>query len=258
MPPFVRSNSPKWTSSNELERFPHRSLKPNEVDQFLQFLFSDVARRPGEMRLREAVQVAKYLRSLAWELPPGPGRALLDDLSKVIRDTAFQVAPIKSTKKPSVTGFLRRHAGTYLRRPIAERAIALVDESDIPKPSEKEGNPPELISQRMSIRGDSVAHLRDDLGERISVGYWAIREAKVHGARGLVAKALNAQGHRQRSRQGGVQAWDSYAVYERVKQVETRSTKRQGFTKKQHQRWRKAMVNKWLGLFHLAKDEERS
>ena len=81
MPP---SDEEGWIPSSELPRVPHQTLERDEVNAFLDFLFSDVARKPPEMRLQEGAAVARYLVALAWRLPPGEDRHMLDRLGDVI------------------------------------------------------------------------------------------------------------------------------------------------------------------------------
>ena len=84
MPP---SSEEAWIDSSELPRIPRQTLRKDEVNAFLDFLFSDVARKPAEIRLLKGAAVARYLVALAWRLPPGDDRHLLDRLGNMIWGT---------------------------------------------------------------------------------------------------------------------------------------------------------------------------
>ena len=84
------SSEAAWIESSELPRIPPQTLRKDEVNAFLDFLFSDVARKPAEIRLLEGAAVARYLVALAWRLEPGEDRHLLERLGDVIWGTIFQ------------------------------------------------------------------------------------------------------------------------------------------------------------------------
>lgn len=95
MSPFVKANKPMWMSADQLPKPRQRKLKPEHVDAFLTFLFSDVARKPEELRLLEGARVARYLRALALE-EEGDTRAVLEYLSKLTWASVLRAAPSSS------------------------------------------------------------------------------------------------------------------------------------------------------------------
>lgn len=220
MSPFIKVNKPVWMSSEELQHPSKRKLRADESGAFLEFLFADLARRPVEMRLRDAASVAKYLDALAHEeREPGQDRHVLEYLSRVVWRTARRAAPIRLSAKDAAIDFLLRHSGTYLPDRAVSKAVELIRERPVPK---NPTNPARLLSRGMSIQSESVARLQDDLSERIYSAYWALRLAKVHGARSRVAETLNAKGLKRSTRGDRTCGWDSDTVYERVKQFEDR------------------------------------
>ncbi len=185
-----------WILSSELPRVPHQTLKQDEVDAFLDFLFSDVARKPTEIRLLEGAAVARYLVALAWRLPPGDDRHLLDRLGNMIWGTIFQVAPFQISKKQQAVRFLKRHAASYLSWFDVERALASVKDNPRPRRPEELFRADRLRSGSLGVRGPVEARWQDDLTERICGAYYALRQAEVYDARGKIAQALNRHGMR--------------------------------------------------------------
>ena len=91
------SSEEGWILSSELPSVPRQTLRKDEVNAFLDFLFSDVAQKPAEIRLLEGAAVARYLVALAWRLQPGEDRHLLNRLGDVIWGT-FKSLPSKSAR----------------------------------------------------------------------------------------------------------------------------------------------------------------
>lgn len=253
MSPFSKTKEPVWISSDELARPSSAKLAKKDIEDFLDWLFSDVARKPEPMLLREAASVAKYLWILAGEEEPGLDRQVLEYLSKVIWGTALREAPIALSDKRRVVSFLERHTGTHLPAPSVGKALSLVRERGTPKDPPRS---PRLASRGMSIEGVSVAGLQDDLSERIYGAYWALRQAKVHGARKLVAKVLNAKGLKRASRGDSASTWDSDTVYDRVKQFEDRQSPKARRTEKALQRTRTTFPRKWVDAFRCWREVE--
>ena len=235
-------------SSEELEHSTERKLRAEDSRPFLEFLFADVARKPMEMRVREAAAVAKYLDALArQEVEPGQDRQVLEYLSRVVWRTALRTAPITLSAKHAAIDFLQSHAGTYLPEQAVDRAVKLLRERPVPSTPV---NSPQLVSRGMSIQSESVSRLQDDLSERIYAAYWALRLSKVQSARKRVAETLNANGLERSSRGDRTCTWDSDTVYERVKQFETRSLGEARPSKKRRLELRKTGAAKWLTFYY--------
>ena len=247
MPP---SSEEAWIDSSELPRIPRQTLRKDEVNAFLDFLFSDVARKPAEIRLLEGAAVARYLVALAWRLEPGEDRHLLERLGDVIWETIFQVAPFQISKKQQAVRFLKRHAASYLSWFDVERALASVKDNPRPRRAEELFRADRLRSGSLGVGGPVDARSQDDLTERICGAYYALRQAEVYDARGKIAQALNRHGLRSRVRRDVSRKWGSAQVYERVKQCESRFKKAHGSaaTKDQVKEWRHVVAQKWLFL----------
>ena len=250
MSPFVKVKEPAWVSHDQLPKLPRRRLKAEHVDTFLDFLFSDIARKPEEVRLLEGAGVARYLRVLASEEEPGETRAVLEYLSNVTWATVLRDAPFKLGTKRATIAFLRRHSGTYLPEPAVEKALGVIREKDDPKGKAGRDDSPRLRSRSMSIEGERFAHLRDDLSERIYAAYWSLRLAKIHNARTRIAKVLKSTGIKYGGSKGAAETWDSDAVNDRVKQFEARSLGAARSLKKRRSKLRGTSAAKWLTLFY--------
>ena len=242
----------QWISSEQLPKLKERKLDPSQADEFLRFLFSTVARRTGEIRLRDGAAVTQYLRELAWKLDPGPDREHFDRLARQVWQTTLRVAAIKPSGKQKAARFLRLHHGTHFRKSVVDRALELLEKVDVPDEEiEAAAKPSEaiLVSERVSIQGKALDHLQDDLSERIYAGYHALRLAGIRGARNRVAEAVKAQGLTRKVPKGKSAAWDAASVADRVKQF--RNVVKRRFVPEEDQvdEGRNMVVWKWLELF---------
>ena len=211
--------------------------------ELLEFLCATLARRPQAMPFRLGAAVARYLDTLAYDVPPGPERQRLLFLSKVIWGRVFQFANFQTAKKEETIRFLQDFSKTHLATYNAAAAIQTVRSSPV---AGKHVSPRILRSPRMSVTlAPFGPRLSDDLTERICAAYWAFRLARVSYARSRVAKALNNYGIPTRSRKGD-KSWTSYEVAERVKQYEPRMVRVPGSSL---QDARKALVEKWNALY---------
>ncbi len=277
MPPFSPDPAEGWISS-EVLKLPAQKLNPSERDAFLEYVFSLIAKRPRALRLRDGAGVARYLKTLAWEMEPGPRRYLLDRLADVIWRTLFQFAPLPMSERQRVVEFLQEHADTYLAAFDIEAAVKWVQESAEPPPEAGSARPPHLMSRRLSASGTGNPQLRDDLSERVYAAYHALRRARVHNARGRIACVLNQKGFTTQPRGRTSKRWGSYEVYERVKHYEAGvKTRLKRLLMRQQQeaplpasqaarlakqipdqarRSAHSAVDKWIYLFHSSQRQE--
>lgn len=248
MPPSKDESLQHRIPSDQQPRIPRQELKPPEADAFLDYLFSAIARRPKRLTLREGCAVARHLKALAWQARPGKMRRFLDYLANVVWGMAFQYAPIETASKLATIEFLQKHRHTYLSSIDAAFRLEEVLQyiRDAPLVSQS-FDPPRLLGPSLSVHGGGNPHLADDLSERIYAGYYALRRARIHGARGRIAQALHRQGLRIRVRQSMVNTWSGYEVYERVKQYEERRRNlAQRGRGEETAQWRDAMVDRWI------------
>jgi hypothetical protein len=277
IPPFSLDPADGWISS-EVLKLPGQRLDPSEADAFLEYVFSLIARRPRALRLREGAGVARYLKTMAWKLEPGPRRHLLDRLADVIWGTLFECAPLPFSEREGVVNFLQKHAETYLATFDIEAAVKWILESPVPSPEAGSANPPRLMSHRLSAFGAGNPQLRDDLSERIYAAYHALRRARIHNARGRIANVLNHKGLTTHAREKAYNRWGSYEVYGRVKEYEAgvharlkgMLAKRQAEaplparqfarlvkqTSDQARRKARSAVDKWVFLFHSSQHQD--
>ena len=77
---------------NDWTLAPPQSLEASEVDDFLKYLFSHVAKRPKRLLLKECAAVARYMRWLAWKGVPltvlERGKEAVDDYRRADRNEA--------------------------------------------------------------------------------------------------------------------------------------------------------------------------
>ncbi len=249
IPPLKGDEAQGWILGEQL-RVPHqKSLAPSEVDGFLDYLFSDVARPTRQLTPWEGAAVARYLIALAQRSPPGAERQGLEELVHIIWGTVLQFAPFQAIRKETAIRLLEELASTYLVGLDLKAALKQVRDS----PPPTFGNlfqAPHLISRHRAV-GRRNLRLQDDLSERIYAAYHALRRARIHGARWRIAKVLNGHGLTTRARGGTDREWRSYEVYERVKQYEARLKKqvRLGPGTQTSEQCRATVVNTWIAAF---------
>jgi hypothetical protein len=211
----------------------------------LDFLFSTLARKTPPIGLREGAEVARYLDHLSWESGPGPQGQLLRELSRVIWGTVLQGSEFKTAEKDLAIEFLKQVADTHLASFDVAAAIETV--RSLPPP--KEFSPlPTLRAPFMSVTmGPETRRLATDLSERICAGYWALRFARIAGARQHVADALNRHGIPCRRQEGTESLWAGYEVAERLKEYE-----KSGLIAPNGDRTagRRALVTRWNHLYY--------
>ena len=194
------------------------ALDQSEVDDFLRFLFKDVAGRPEPLLLRETAAVVRYLRLLALKGLPrtvvakGPkaveqyeetpayrknsdARRVLEQMASAIWGNLSQFGQIEPCSPGKAIRFLRRHAGTYLAgKPLRlPRVLKLVQELEVTpkKPGEpKPFAPPLIVSRSRSAHGTGNSRLQDDLSERIYVALHALKRSSVKSPQNRIADAL--------------------------------------------------------------------
>ncbi len=206
-------------SSEEL-KIPAQSLAGDETDAFLDFMFSNLARRHTPLSLQEGAALAHYLLALSRELPDRRDRGRMLREAQLLWRTLF-TAPWKASSKAAARRFLRRHEEGGLGAVDVAWLRSLVEE--LPAPAVEERNAPQMASRQMAVYGEVNPHLRDDLSERIYAAYYALVGNGIKNARGRIAEALNAKKLYPRPT-GGLKGWDGDHVINRVRQFEKRST----------------------------------
>lgn len=228
-------------------------LNPAEAEAFLEHVFSAVARRPKPLTLRGGAGVAKYLKALAWEAPPGPVHELLERVSDIIWGTILVHAPIDTAGRQVVLDVLEAHRHTYLSGINhvfdLEGAINYVRQATPPDRPGSLCPPPRLMSYSLATHGAGNPQRGDDLSERIYAAYYALRRARLQDARKRIAAVLNKLGLRLKARPNSVSDWGPYEVYERVKQYEQSQLRRFGKSLGV-QRFRSVIVDLWLFRFN--------
>ena len=255
IPPFGNDSADAWICGDQL-RLPRQTLVREEADAFLEWLFSAVARRPESLDLREGAGVARYLRGLAWEMPPGLLRRETERMAEVIWGTILTCAPFEAAGQGEVLQFLDKHAGTYLVSFDVAAMREQVSRSGTPSTNAVAARPPHLMSLHLSASGQGNPQLADDLSERTYAAYHGLRRAGIRGARTRVAAVLNLAGWKIAVRSNTDARWGSNEVYERVKQYAKGLQERFG-DRIAARAWGDSMVSKWVFLFRSHVAEKR-
>jgi hypothetical protein len=230
------------------------NLAADEVDRFLEFVFSDVAERPKPLTLSEGAAVARYLFGLSRELAGQPGYNELDRMAKVIWATILQRAPFKPSSKRQTIRFLTRHKRTYLNSFDMLGLIKTIEKSPEPRPRSVVDPAPLLMSRGRSVGGHGEPRLQNDLSERICAAYYLLHRSGIKNARGRIARALNQFAvPRTRRGQGGA-PWDSDEVAERVKQHRAKLKRRSAPDQRGRlaDQERNALADRWVSSFRTA------
>ncbi len=220
-------------------------LQTSELDDFLWFLFLDVARRPAALKIRECMRVARYLDWLAADgVPkkilrmgrsavPNPRRPSAEErdekqCAQHIADVLW--ARVRRLNEDHVASntetlrFLKLHEKTYFVNPFIVRAIDLVKDFDVPATDMRARPKPNLVSASMaSFRRDP--HMQNDLSEGLLVADFVLKGAGVRRRLNKIAVGLNACGvqtPRRRGRDPAEQTWLPEEVHERIKAFEKR------------------------------------
>jgi hypothetical protein len=101
MPPSKRNAKEGWTHSDHLI-LPRQNLSRDDVGEFLDYLFRDVAVKPKQLGLCETARAARYLMALADEMPGGHERVFLERLAKMIWLTLLDRGRIQIADKRQV------------------------------------------------------------------------------------------------------------------------------------------------------------
>jgi hypothetical protein len=226
-------------------------LTPSEIDEFLEFVFSAIARRPQPLRPREVLGV---LRCIEWLVRSGLPRAVLAAGSEAITaynvreepdeqhlklcNSAGQISDrlwrsligfgvFEACSTESALAFVRRYRSTILAGPDCDRLIEFLERYDLPRDARSPFKPPYLVSPVPTTQGYSRnPHLKDDLSERIWGADLALKQAGlVSRRRRRIAEFLNRAGiHKKRF--GSL--WGPEDIQQRIKEHEAAYRRRYG------------------------------
>src|SRR5438876_706360 len=108
MPPSKRSPAEGWIESDQLV-VPRQTLSPEEIEPFLEYLFSSVVGKPKQLKLRETAGVVRYLKALVMEEPHSLQRDVVERVADVIWGTLLQSGQIAIAEKEAAVQFLYEH-----------------------------------------------------------------------------------------------------------------------------------------------------
>jgi len=254
IPPSNDANKKDRSRSEQLI-LPRQALSREETGPFLEFLFSEIARKPKALKLKETSRVARYLKAVAWEAQGSPERDTVEHLANVIWLAMLQSGKIEIAEKKQAIHFLRDHAHTYLASFEVDKIVGYLEKLKEPSRHAEFFRPPKLMGAKRSLSGKGPGRLQDDLTERIYVGYHALRRARIGNARGRIATVLNRLGFAPGARSATERMWGSYEVIERVQQFEDRIARQLRLSKQdrtKQERLRDILVDSWIHGFHFA------
>ncbi len=136
------SPSKSETESKQEERSTLDALDPepikleaDEIDEFLEYLFSSIPTKPSPIPLREGAGVARFLMAQAIAQVTGPRARELDQLARMVWGTVFQVSQIETATPSETVRFLRRHAKTYFAGYDIDEIISRIESLTPPRES---------------------------------------------------------------------------------------------------------------------------
>jgi hypothetical protein len=263
--PQVPDPNEGWISMDRL-MLPRQALEISEIDEFLRYIFGDIARRPDPLRLRETAEVVRFIKRLTSQgvpravanegadvatkyrsMSPEQSRArwYADQIAEIIWNTLLQSGEFPTAAKSEALNFLSKHRQTYLANPYFDEALAFVEAFELPAHAPPMNEPPAFRSRSRTVRTyASNARLKSDLSERIYIADEALKRAGLKTKRRpVIGRALEDAAVEHRS---GDTTWTSEEVNERVKE----------YQRSQRLQWSKRKV-KWTGE-HLVDDRIHS
>jgi hypothetical protein len=202
-----------WFDASAFALQPQK-LGLSEVDDFLAYLFSFLAKKPPALLLRECASVSRYLEWLGWQgvpskvLAEGPEarkryfleprteeelrqRRCLGEISRIIWGNARQYGKFRASTKVEAIRFLKKNSETYLSNPYLEPAMELLRSSEIPPETPFPFVPPNLMSRHSSGASVGRRRVKDDLSDRIYAAYHALPTAGLIIRSRRIAAALS-------------------------------------------------------------------
>lgn len=247
MPPDDPNAAP-WIRSDQIPKLVRQDLTPEEAEPFLAAMFANLAVTPKSVTLREGASVVRYLRATALSSEAGKERDALERHTEAVLQAVIRFARIKMATKKQAMRFLERHAEAYFYHPQFQATLEFLRSSTGPKPGVDFFPLPKLASRERVTFG-SGPRVADDLSERIYAAYHALKRAKFHGARRLVAEALNRSNAKLAHRNIEKKEWGPDEVIERVKQYEKRLKRNLRGTRPESLLLaRGALVDQWISF----------
>jgi hypothetical protein len=220
------------------------------VAPFLEFVFSNVATRPGPLRLRETSLVVHLLLLLAQYGVPreivGKGKQAVEDYGRETEYEAKTRRPMRKDRQirkqterlalriwhellsyiegaitpKAALAFLRKHEGTHFADSLdIDAALRLVETFELPPGTSRVLGRPHLVSARSRAFGQENPRLQNNLSECIYAAYHALRRSKVTRVSHLVAEALTRAEVRDAAK-GKPPEWTYTEVHDRLKVYE--------------------------------------
>jgi hypothetical protein len=229
--PQVPDPNAGWLPADQFI-LPRQELQASQIEEFLRHLFGDIARRPAQLRLREAAAVVRYLKLLCSQGVLTPAKEAADAsgsehskdrwdanrIAEIIWNVLLQSGEFVTATKSEALDFLGKYRQTYLANPHFDRALAYVERFELPAGSRNPQEAPTFKSRSRTARiYPPNSRLKDDLSERIYVADRAlIRAGLKTKRRPVIADALQAAGIGRRA--SGETIWTAEDVSDRVKE----------------------------------------
>jgi len=245
---------------------PEQTLGPSEAEPFLNWLFSDLSRKPQEMTLRETASVVRYLRWLGlhgipketiqqgpdaikkyWHSTKSPeairARRNVEQMVQIVWRGLLATGQFAPANKKAAQAFFRRHSSTW-DHPGMASAMEFLENFELPPGATSPFPKYSSLTKTSAASGDGNPYLENDLSERIAAADGALRRVAIKQPYELIANALRESPlTRALYRDVG---WSSVEVRERVK----------GYKKQKRARTIEKLADKWILKYRSDKDTE--
>jgi hypothetical protein len=236
---------------------PEQTLGPSEVEPFLKWLFSDLSRKPQEMRLKETAAAVRYLSWLGlhgipkeiirqgsdaikeyWHCTKSPeairARRNVEQMVQIVWRGLLEMGQFATANKKAAQAFFRRHSSTW-DHPGMASALEFLENFELPPGATSPFRKSSSVTKTSATSGDGNPYLENDLSERIAAADGALRRVAIKQPYELIANALR-ESPLTRALYENVGSWSSIEVRERVK----------GYKKQKQARPIEKLADKWI------------
>jgi hypothetical protein len=235
---------------------PGQTLGPSEVEPFLNWLFSDLSRKPQEMRLKETAAAVRYLSWLGlhgipkeiirqgpdaiqeyWHSTKSPEairtRQNVEQMVQIVWRGLLEMGQFATANKKAAQAFFRRHSSTW-DHPGMSSALEFLENFELPPGATSPFRKHSSVRKTSATSGGGNPYLENDLSERIAAADGALRRMSIKQPYELIANALQVS-PLTRALYKDV-GWSPVEARERVK----------GYKKQKRARPIEKLADKWI------------
>jgi hypothetical protein len=248
-------------------RIAEQTLAPSEVEPFLNWLFSDLSRKPQEMTLKETASVVRYLRWLGlhgipkeiiqqgpdaikdyWHSTKSPeairARQNVELLVEIVWHNLLEMGQFAPANNEVAQAFFRRHSSTW-DHPCLASALEFLENFELPPGAASPFRKHSSVTKTSAASGGGNPYLENDLSERIAAADGALRRVAIKEPYEMIANALR-KSPLTRALYQDVGSWSPVEVRERVK----------GYKKQKRARPIEELADKWILKYRSDRDTE--